>query len=88
MTPSTANVPTAMPEHDAPNTAPSQDPWLAVGYLTSGVLFYGFLGWAADRWLGTSWLVAVGIILGAGLGIYMTWARFNKPDETNTGELE
>jgi len=40
---------------------------------------YGLLGWALDWWLGTSWLVVVGILVGAGFGIYMTWARFNKP---------
>ena len=42
---------------------------------------YGFLGWLADRWLGTSFLVALGILLGAGLGLYMTIARFNRPPE-------
>ena len=57
---------------------PRGDPWHAFGYIVSGVLLYGFLGWLSDRWLGTSFLVAVGILVGAGLGIYMTWARFNK----------
>ncbi len=70
---------------------PRGDPWHAFGYLVSGVLMYGLIGWVLDRWLGTSWLVVVGIVSGAGLGIYMTWVRFNKvrpalpdehPDET------
>jgi F0F1-type ATP synthase assembly protein I len=65
-----------------PSTAsqeePKGDPWHAFGYITSGVAVYGVLGWLADRWLGTSFLVAVGIILGAGLGIFMTFSRFNK----------
>ncbi|HEX5770799.1 MAG TPA: hypothetical protein VGD51_18575 [Nocardioidaceae bacterium] len=39
---------------------------------------YGFLGWLADRWLGTSFLVVVGILGGAGLGLYMTFNRFNR----------
>lgn len=39
---------------------------------------YGFLGWLADRWLGTSYLVVIGILAGAGMGIYMTFARFNR----------
>lgn len=53
------------------------DPWHAFGYLTSGVLLYGGLGWLLDKWLGTSFLVVVGILLGASLGIYMTIARFD-----------
>lgn len=53
------------------------DPWHAFSYLVSGVLLYGGLGWLADRWLGTSFLVAIGILFGAGLGIYLTIARFD-----------
>lgn len=56
------------------------DPWHAFGYLVSGVAIYGVLGWLADQWLGTPFLVAVGILLGAGLGIYMTFARFNRDE--------
>ena len=53
------------------------DPWHAYGYLVAGVAFYGFLGWLVDRWLGTSFLVVIGILLGAGLGIYATIKRFD-----------
>jgi F0F1-type ATP synthase assembly protein I len=50
----------------------------------AGVAFYGLLGWLADKWLGTSFLVAVGILLGAGLGVYATWSRFRlEPDSTH-----
>jgi ATP synthase protein I len=63
---------------ESPGSRPSGDPWQAVGYLVSGVALYGFLGWLADQWLGTSFLVAVGIVLGASLGIYLTFARFNR----------
>ena len=54
------------------------DPWLAFGHLVSGVLLYGAIGWALDRWWGTSFLVVIGILFGAGLGIYLTWARFRE----------
>lgn len=56
------------------------DPWHAFGYLVSGVAVYGLIGWGLDRWLGTEFLVVVGILFGSVLGIYMTWARFNKPE--------
>lgn len=69
------------PAHDSPAETPEPksqgDPWHAFGYVTAGVLLYGFLGWLADRWLGTTFLVAIGILFGAGLGIYMTIKRFD-----------
>ncbi|MCW2846383.1 MAG: hypothetical protein JWR90_357 [Marmoricola sp.] len=79
-------APTAMAHQDPPHQEfRSGDPWHAFCYLVAGVGFYGLLGWLADLWLGTSFLVAVGILLGAGLGIYMTWSRFSlEPDPTDT----
>ncbi len=64
---------------------PTSDPWHAFGYLVSGVAMYGVLGWLLDQWLGTSFLVAVGIIVGAALGIYMTWARFRSEGDGTEG---
>lgn len=63
-----------------PEEKPKGDPWHAFGYVVAGVAFYGLLGWLADRWLGTQYLVAIGILVGAALGIYMTFARF-RPDQ-------
>ena len=59
-----------------PDEKPKGDPWHAFGYVVAGVAFYGLLGWLADRWLGSRYLVAVGIVGGAALGIYLTFARF------------
>ena len=86
MTSSDCYAPTAMAHQDPPQREfRSGDPWHAFCYLVAGVAFYGLLGWLADRWLGTSFLVAVGILLGAGLGVYMTWSRFSlEPDSTDT----
>ncbi|WP_244929350.1 AtpZ/AtpI family protein [Nocardioides sp. W7] len=47
----------------------------------SGVFLYGLIGWGLDRWLGTSFLVAVGVIAGAALGTYQTYKRFQIPDD-------
>lgn len=55
---------------------PRGDPWLAFSYLVSGALLYGLIGWGLDVWLGTRFLVVVGILGGVGLGIYMTFKRF------------
>lgn len=77
MTRTDCYAPTSMAQQDAAHqTPPAGDPWHAFGYLVAGVAFYGLLGWLADRWLGTSFLVAVGILLGAVLGVYATWSRF------------
>jgi ATP synthase protein I len=70
--------PSSAPDAEPPRT-PQGDPWHAFGYLVSGVLVYGFIGWLLDRWWGTSFVVAIGILAGAGLGIYMTYLRFNRP---------
>lgn len=65
--------------------SPRGDPWSAFGYLVSGVLLYGVGGWLVDRWLGTEFLVAIGILLGAVLGTYQTWARFRIPEDDPRG---
>ena len=67
------------PPSAEPDDIPSGDPWLAFGYLVSGVLLYGLIGWLLDRWLGTSFLVVVGILFGITLGMWMTWWRFRAP---------
>ncbi len=69
-------------ERRSSSTQPQGDPWHAFGYLVSGVLLYGLAGFALDRWWGTSFLVAVGIITGAALGTYQTYKRFQivEPD--------
>lgn len=54
----------------------SGDPWHAISYLVTGVALYGLVGWLLDRWLGTALLLPLGIILGAALGVYLTWVRF------------
>jgi ATP synthase protein I len=69
------------PQSAPQGESPAGDPWHAFGYLVSGVAVYGFLGWLADQWLGTRFLVVLGILLGAGFGTYMTFVRFNRPPE-------
>jgi ATP synthase protein I len=42
----------------------------AFGLFASVVTLFG-LGWALDRWLGTSpWLLVIGLVLGAIVGFY------------------
>jgi F0F1-type ATP synthase assembly protein I len=68
-----------------------------LSYLISGVVLYGGLGWLGDHFLGTGFLLPIGIVLGAGFGIYLVVKRFGAtaasaaappapigPDETTT----
>jgi F0F1-type ATP synthase assembly protein I len=53
------------------------DPWAAFGYLVAGVLFYGFVGWLLSIWLDADFWIPVGILVGAGFGMYMVFARYS-----------
>jgi ATP synthase protein I len=55
-----------------------------LSYLISGVAFYGFLGWLGDHFLGTSFLLPVGIVAGAALGCYVIIRRYGHIDEVPT----
>jgi ATP synthase protein I len=52
-----------------------------LSYLISGVAFYGFLGWLGDHFLGTGFLLPIGIVFGAALGCYVIIRRFGSLDE-------
>lgn len=75
-----------------PDEPPYGDPWLAFCYLVSGATFYGLIGWGLDRWLGTEFLVVIGILLGVALAIYMTFGRFgglaSRQDKQSEGRRE
>ena len=47
-----------------------------LGYLIAGVGVYGGLGWLGDHYLGTEFLLPLGIVLGAAGGIYLIIRRF------------
>ena len=49
--------------------------WSIIGTLIAGVLAWGGIGWLLDRWLGTRYLVAVGIIVGMAGAFYLIIKR-------------
>lgn len=73
----TDNVRSDMAESGATSSQPSRSS-SAPSYLVAGVLFYGAVGWLLDQWLGTRFLVAVGVLLGGGLGTYMMVVQLNR----------
>ena len=52
--------------------------WTILGYLLSGLLFWGGVGYFADRFFNTSYLTLVGISMGMGGGLYLVWLRFGR----------
>jgi ATP synthase protein I len=63
---------------------PTADPWTAVSYLISGVLFWGFIGWLFARWLDVPLLTGVGILFGGVAGVYLVWLRYGRPQSGPT----
>ncbi len=50
----------------------------ALSYLISGVLVWGGLGWLGDHLLHTSFLIGIGIVVGAALGVYLIIVHFGQ----------
>ena len=66
------------------DSGPPRDPsgrgadvvWSIIGTLVAGVLAWGGIGWLLDRWLGTRYLVAVGIVVGMAGAFYLIIRRY------------
>ncbi len=53
--------------------------WGIVSRLIGGMLVYGALGWLVGNWLGhTVPGLAVGVLIGLGLGLYLSVVRVNQ----------
>ncbi|AKU19117.1 hypothetical protein VV02_19500 [Luteipulveratus mongoliensis] len=50
--------------------------WSVTAYLISGPFLYGGLGLLLDHWLGTQFLVVLGILGGMALSMYLIWFRY------------
>jgi F0F1-type ATP synthase assembly protein I len=83
------NQRTQLPPTDAPSSARREMAGMDVGmrvlsYLIAGVLLYGGLGWLGDHYLGTRFLLPVGIVLGAAGGCYVIIRRYGQVPELQT----
>lgn len=50
-----------------------------LSYLLSGPILFGGLAWLVGRVTGLDWLVAVGVLAGMALSMYIIWLRYGKP---------
>jgi len=67
-----------MSQQPQPDQPPSADGWRVLSYLIGGIVVYAGGGWLLDRWLGTSFLLPVGLVLGAGLAVLLLYFRYGR----------
>jgi F0F1-type ATP synthase assembly protein I len=63
------------PEREPPGRG-AEMVWSIIGTLIAGVLAWGGIGWLLDRWLGTRYLVAVGVVVGMAGAFYLIIKRY------------
>jgi hypothetical protein len=59
--------------------------WGITGTMLSGIIVWGGVGLALDRWLGTNFLALVGLILGLGVAIYLIVMKYAPPLPPRSG---
>lgn len=52
-----------------------------LSYIAAGLLFYGGLGWLGDKYLGTVFLLPLGLIIGLVLAMYAIIKRYGRIDK-------
>ncbi|MBB3678550.1 hypothetical protein [Modestobacter versicolor] len=68
------------PENSADHQPSGADVgWGITGTMLSGIIVWGGAGLALDRWLGTRFLVLVGVLLGLGVAIYIIVIKYAPP---------
>ncbi|WP_344672210.1 AtpZ/AtpI family protein [Catenulispora yoronensis] len=64
------------------------DPAAITGYLLSGMVLYGGLGWLIDRWAGTSNVFApIGVVFGLAAGLFLTFRQLSVLERQERAEL-
>lgn len=52
--------------------------WSIFGYLLSGLIFWGGVGFGLDHWLGKGYFTLIGLLVGISGAIYLVWLRFGR----------
>ncbi|CAB4923573.1 unannotated protein [freshwater metagenome] len=52
--------------------------WSIFGYLLSGLLFWGGVGYGLDHWLNKGYFTLIGLLVGISGAIYLVWLRFGR----------
>ena len=60
--------------------------WTISAYLLSGILVWGGVGYLIDHLVGTPKVfTAIGMVLGAGLGVYLVYIRYGRGESGGHG---
>ena len=52
--------------------------WSIFGYLLSGLVFWGGVGYGLDKWLDRAIFTLIGMLVGISCSIYLVWLRFGR----------
>ena len=52
--------------------------WSIFGYLLSGLIFWGGIGYGLDKWLDKGIFTLIGLLVGISGAIYLVWLRFGR----------
>jgi ATP synthase protein I len=52
--------------------------WSIFGYLLSGLVFWGGIGFGLDKWLDKGMFTLIGMLVGISGAIYLVWLRFGR----------
>ncbi|MCW2621601.1 MAG: hypothetical protein JWL64_1203 [Frankiales bacterium] len=56
----------------------SDDAWSATSLMLAGLIVWGGAGWLVGRWLGATWPIPVGILVGMAGALYLVWFRYGR----------
>ena len=63
---------------ERPDSSGAAQGWAVLGTLLAGICVWGGLGWLVDLWLDTTFVKAIGVIVGAAASIYLVAVRYGK----------
>jgi len=52
--------------------------WMIFGYLISGMVFYGALGWLISRWTHLALIFPIGMLVGLGIGVFAVIYKYGR----------
>jgi len=52
--------------------------WMIFGYLISGMVFYGALGWLISNWTHLTLIFPIGMLVGLGIGVFAVIYKYGR----------